>query len=278
VFAGDLVEAHRRGCEFVRETAMQRVDAPFDIVVATNSGYPLDQNLYQGVKGISAASRIVKKAAGTADDSICRVIRSSVCNPHKVEAFGRCSIARLGFAGGAEELIDPTQVFSSGGNAHDGSSEHSNHPIKKTVPIKLHTNELFAATNANLADGSCRGFNRFSAICSKRGEVMSAGEAIGGCPNGAQVKNLRDVPGSSNFQGMKDRVIPQPVLIHLSDCRILGVKKGRCSLASDDTNLSGQVGVQSHDPFGRIKFVLRYIDMSHLSESMNSGICPSGPV
>jgi nickel-dependent lactate racemase len=61
VFCGDLVAAHRRGCEFVRETAMQRVDAPFDIVVATNSGYPLDQNLYQAVKGISAASRIVKK-------------------------------------------------------------------------------------------------------------------------------------------------------------------------------------------------------------------------
>jgi lactate racemase len=61
VFAGDLVEAHRRGCEFVRETAMQRVDAPFDIAVTTNSGYPLDQNLYQAVKGISAASRIVRK-------------------------------------------------------------------------------------------------------------------------------------------------------------------------------------------------------------------------
>ena len=61
VFAGDLEKAHRRGCQFVRETAMQRVDAPFDIVVATNSGYPLDQNLYQAVKGISAASRIVRK-------------------------------------------------------------------------------------------------------------------------------------------------------------------------------------------------------------------------
>ena len=61
VFAGDLIEAHRLGCEFVRDTAMQPVDAPFDVVVATNSGYPLDQNLYQAVKGISAAARIVKK-------------------------------------------------------------------------------------------------------------------------------------------------------------------------------------------------------------------------
>ena len=60
VFAGDLLQAHRAGAEFVRESAMQRAGAPFDIVVTTNSGYPLDQNLYQGVKGMSAAARIVK--------------------------------------------------------------------------------------------------------------------------------------------------------------------------------------------------------------------------
>lgn len=60
VFAGDLIEAHRVGCEFVRESAMQRVEEPFDIVVTTNSGYPLDLNLYQGVKGLSAGARILK--------------------------------------------------------------------------------------------------------------------------------------------------------------------------------------------------------------------------
>ncbi|MEI6082673.1 MAG: nickel-dependent lactate racemase [Verrucomicrobiota bacterium] len=60
VFAGDLILAHREGCAFVRQTAMQRVDAPFDIVITTNSGYPLDLNLYQSVKGLSAGARIVK--------------------------------------------------------------------------------------------------------------------------------------------------------------------------------------------------------------------------
>jgi len=59
VFAGDLVEAHRVGREFVRGAAMQKVKAPFEVVVTTNSGYPLDMNLYQGVKGMSAAARIV---------------------------------------------------------------------------------------------------------------------------------------------------------------------------------------------------------------------------
>jgi lactate racemase len=60
VFAGDLVAAHKAGCEFVRQSAMQAFDKPFDVVVTTNSGYPLDLNLYQGVKGLSAASRVVK--------------------------------------------------------------------------------------------------------------------------------------------------------------------------------------------------------------------------
>ena len=60
VFAGDLLAAHRAGCEFVRRSAMQQFAAPFDIVVTTNSGYPLDQNLYQAVKGMSAGARVLK--------------------------------------------------------------------------------------------------------------------------------------------------------------------------------------------------------------------------
>jgi nickel-dependent lactate racemase len=60
VFAGDLVAAHRAGTAFVREHALQAVPAPFDIVITSNSGYPLDLNLYQAVKGMSAAAQIVK--------------------------------------------------------------------------------------------------------------------------------------------------------------------------------------------------------------------------
>jgi lactate racemase len=60
VFAGDLLAAHKAGIEFVRASAMQPVPDLFDVVVTTNSGYPLDLNLYQGVKGMSAAARIVK--------------------------------------------------------------------------------------------------------------------------------------------------------------------------------------------------------------------------
>ena len=59
-FAGDPVEAHREGCRFVEEMMTISCE-PADIVVTSNNGYPLDRNLYQTVKGIETASRIVKK-------------------------------------------------------------------------------------------------------------------------------------------------------------------------------------------------------------------------
>jgi nickel-dependent lactate racemase len=60
VFAGRMDEAHRAGCAFVKEKAMTPVAEPFDIVITSNSGFPLDLNLYQSVKGMSAAAQIVK--------------------------------------------------------------------------------------------------------------------------------------------------------------------------------------------------------------------------
>jgi nickel-dependent lactate racemase len=59
-FCGDVLEAHRDGCRTARVTAMVPCDRPFPIVVTTNSGYPLDLNLYQAVKGMSAAAQIVE--------------------------------------------------------------------------------------------------------------------------------------------------------------------------------------------------------------------------
>lgn len=61
VFAGDFRKAHEQGCTYVKKNAMAAVEKPYDIVITTNSGYPLDLNLYQTIKGMSAAARIVKK-------------------------------------------------------------------------------------------------------------------------------------------------------------------------------------------------------------------------
>jgi nickel-dependent lactate racemase len=71
VFGGDLLEAHRQGRTFVRRQSMVEVDAPYDIIITTNSGYPLDQNLYQTVKGMSAAARIVRQGGAIIMAAAC---------------------------------------------------------------------------------------------------------------------------------------------------------------------------------------------------------------
>jgi nickel-dependent lactate racemase len=58
-FCGDSIAAHEEGCAFAKSTAMVACDQAYPIVVTTNGGYPLDQNLYQAVKGMSAGAQIV---------------------------------------------------------------------------------------------------------------------------------------------------------------------------------------------------------------------------
>ena len=53
-FAGDLEQAHLQGVEFVRGLA-QCPSVTGDIVVTSNGGYPLDQNLYQSPKAVATA-------------------------------------------------------------------------------------------------------------------------------------------------------------------------------------------------------------------------------
>ena len=58
-YLGDYRAAHELGCAAAKSAAMQAVSQSFPVVVTSNSGFPLDQNLYQTVKGISAAARVV---------------------------------------------------------------------------------------------------------------------------------------------------------------------------------------------------------------------------
>jgi nickel-dependent lactate racemase len=71
-FAGELFDEHRRACAQSKREAMRGVEAPFDVVVTTNSGFPLDQNLYQSVKGMSAAAQIVKEGGVIVCAAECR--------------------------------------------------------------------------------------------------------------------------------------------------------------------------------------------------------------
>ncbi len=57
--AGDLEQAHKKGTEFLSGLCGVKAD-PADIAITTNGGYPLDQNVYQAVKGMTAAEATVK--------------------------------------------------------------------------------------------------------------------------------------------------------------------------------------------------------------------------
>lgn len=97
VFAGDLRAAHRAGCHFVKESAMAPVNKLYDIVITSNSGYPLDLNIYQTVKGMSAAAQIVKSGGsiilaaecwdGTPAGSDYEKILNSVSNPNDLMEY-----------------------------------------------------------------------------------------------------------------------------------------------------------------------------------------------
>jgi len=60
VFAGNPAAAHAKGVEFVRATTLASLTTPVDAVITTCAGYPLDLTYYQAVKGVTAASHIVK--------------------------------------------------------------------------------------------------------------------------------------------------------------------------------------------------------------------------
>ncbi|MDO8670667.1 MAG: nickel-dependent lactate racemase [Dehalococcoidia bacterium] len=95
VFAGGLKAAHDAGIAFVRKTAMRSVHNEFDIVVTTNSGYPLDLNLYQAVKGMSAAAEIVRPGGD--------IIIASECS----EGVGHGNFAAmLGLRSSPREMLD----------------------------------------------------------------------------------------------------------------------------------------------------------------------------
>ena len=61
-FAGDFREAHEAGVAFLRPYCEVKA-VPGDIVITSNGGAPLDQNIYQSVKGLTAAEASAKEGA-----------------------------------------------------------------------------------------------------------------------------------------------------------------------------------------------------------------------
>lgn len=69
-FAGDREKAHYAGVDFEMKLAGVK-PVPADIVITTNGGYPLDQNIYQSVKGMTAAEATCKEGGVIIDVSSC---------------------------------------------------------------------------------------------------------------------------------------------------------------------------------------------------------------
>ena len=81
-FAGDPIEAHRQGCDLLLGYCQVKPERRGDIVISSNGGYPLDQNIYQSVKGLTAA-----EAAAAAGAVLIMV--SSCSDGHGGESFYR---------------------------------------------------------------------------------------------------------------------------------------------------------------------------------------------
>lgn len=122
VFAGELFQAHAAGCAFVRESAMVPVAEPYDIVVTTNSGYPLDQNLYQCVKGMSAARQIVREGGA--------IIMAGACNDGLPNHGKYAELLTRG--GSPQGVLDMLE--------EPGFLEHDQWQVQIQAQIQLHAN------------------------------------------------------------------------------------------------------------------------------------------
>ncbi len=133
VFAGHVIEAHQSGTDFVRQTAMVAVDEPFDIVITTNSGYPLDQNVYQAIKGVSAASRIVRKGGA--------IVMAAACEEGLPDNSGYARL--LAGASSPKEVLH--QILTPGFSAPDQWTVQIQAQIQQDVDVYLFSEGLTTA-------------------------------------------------------------------------------------------------------------------------------------
>jgi nickel-dependent lactate racemase len=121
VFAGEPVEAHRAGVRFVSRVLLEKLEEPVDAVITTSAGYPLDLTFYQAIKGITAASHIVKPGGrillvaaceeGAGAPEFSRMVAENTSGPafmdrilnHPVEV-DQWQLEKLGLVGAGKQL------------------------------------------------------------------------------------------------------------------------------------------------------------------------------
>jgi nickel-dependent lactate racemase len=130
IFAGELRQAHAAGRDFCRQSAMVPVPHLFDIVITTNSGYPLDINLYQAVKGMSAAARIVRPGGS--------IIVAAECWEGTPEHGEYANLLRQ--ADSPQALLD--RVQSPGFSCHDQWEVHIQALIQLRADVYVYSDGL----------------------------------------------------------------------------------------------------------------------------------------
>lgn len=85
IFAGDMIEAHEAGCAQVARDCAAEVESPYDLVVTSAGGYPLDANFYQTVKGMVTALPALHAESTLVMCSACKEVGS----PHYADLMQR---------------------------------------------------------------------------------------------------------------------------------------------------------------------------------------------
>lgn len=95
--SGDVEEAHVKGCALCNElTSVKGVVS--DIAVTSNGGYPLDQNVYQSVKGMTAAESCVRQGGAI-------IMCAALGDGHGGEEFFRWFADRDGAASVTRDIL-----------------------------------------------------------------------------------------------------------------------------------------------------------------------------
>lgn len=121
-FAGDLIASHEAGCEWIRALS-QCEPVTGDIVITSNGGYPLDQNLYQTAKAVATA----QVCAG--EDGVIIICASCV------DGMGGTYFTELMTSGTPEEIeeklskIPPKETIPEQWNVQIYNRSLKKHPV-----------------------------------------------------------------------------------------------------------------------------------------------------
>lgn len=170
VFSGDMLKAHEQGCAFVKDISMAPVESPFDWAITTNSGYPLDQNLYQSIKGLSAAARAVRPGGA--------ILLAAACEDGLPEHGLYAQLLRK--AGSPEEVLK--MIADPNFEAQDQWQVQIQAQIQREADVFVYSDGLTDDQIRGALFTPCRDISGFV-------QVMSASKGPRGCvlPDGPQV-------------------------------------------------------------------------------------------